>query len=102
MLACFLLRAIVGRGGYDQGAKMVVTLTITSLFFFFLTVAVRFLTPMLIHVASASFLSFQPQFVEGNGYRSEEATPLCCFYLDFVIAVTLAAAFLIPKFDSFV
>lgn len=66
MLACFLLGAVVGRGGYEQGAKMVVTLTITSVFFFFLTVVVRFLTPVLVHIASASFLSFQPQFMEAR------------------------------------
>lgn len=39
---------------------MVVTVTITSLSFFFLTVAVRFLTPALVHTANVSFLSFQP------------------------------------------
>lgn len=48
---------------------MAVTVTTSSLSFFFLTVTVRFffLTPALVHVAYASFLSLQPRFMDKRG-----------------------------------
>lgn len=38
---------------------------------------------------------------KGNGYMPEEAVTLCCFYLGFTFAVTLAAVFLIYKLGRF-